>query len=58
MRLLLGQSTNLTAAVSEDRRPVRISSDWDEARRLLVGILDRNGFELALSGKRIRKKKP
>ena len=32
--------------------------DWDEARRLLVGILDRNGYELALSGKRIRKKRP
>ena len=29
--------------------------DWDEARKLLVGILDRNGFELA--GKRIRKRK-
>ena len=29
--------------------------DWDEARRLLIGILDRNGFELA--GKRIRRKR-
>ena len=28
--------------------------DWNEARRLLFGILDRNGFELA--GKRLRKR--
>ena len=28
--------------------------DWDEARRLLIGIVDRNGFEL--TGKRIRRK--
>jgi hypothetical protein len=28
--------------------------DWDEARRRLIGILGRNGFELA--GNRIRKK--
>ena len=27
--------------------------DWDEARRRLVGILDRNGFELA--GQRIKR---
>ena len=30
-------------------------NDWNEARRLLVGILDRNGFEL--TGTRIRKKR-
>lgn len=35
----------------------RDKQDWDEARRLLVGILDRNGYELAIPGKRIRKKK-
>ena len=29
--------------------------DWDEARRLLVAILDRNDYEL--TGKRIRKRK-
>jgi hypothetical protein len=29
--------------------------DWDKARRLLIAILDRNGFELA--GNRIRKRK-
>ena len=29
--------------------------NWDEARRLLVAILDRNGYELA--GNRIRKRK-
>jgi hypothetical protein len=29
--------------------------DWDEARKLLIGILDRNGFELAAPSKRIRK---
>ncbi len=28
--------------------------DWNEARKLLGGILDRNGFEL--TGKRIRRK--
>ena len=28
--------------------------DWDEARRLLIGILDRNGYELA--GKRIKRR--
>jgi hypothetical protein len=27
--------------------------DWDEARRRLIGILDRNGFELA--GQRIKR---
>jgi hypothetical protein len=29
--------------------------DWDEARRLLIGILDRNGYESP--GNRIRKRK-
>lgn len=29
--------------------------DWDEARKLLIGILDRNEFELA--DKRIKRKK-
>ena len=29
--------------------------DWDEARKRLIGILDRKGFEL--TGKRIRKRK-
>ncbi len=29
-------------------------TDWDEARKLLLAILDRNGFELA--GKRIKKR--
>ena len=29
--------------------------DWNEARRLLVAILDRNGFEL--TGKRLLKRK-
>jgi hypothetical protein len=29
--------------------------DWNEARKRLVAILDRNGFELA--GKRIKKRK-
>ena len=33
----------------------RDKDDWDEARRLLVGILDRNGYELG--GKRLRKRK-
>ena len=28
--------------------------DWDEARRLLISILDRNGYELTV--KRIRKR--
>lgn len=32
--------------------------DWDEARRLLFSILDRNGYELTKCGsKRIRKRK-
>lgn len=32
--------------------------DWDEARRLLFGILDRNGYEIAEYGsRRIRKRK-
>lgn len=29
--------------------------DWDEARKRLIGILDRNNYEVA--GKRIRKRK-
>jgi hypothetical protein len=35
----------------------RDKQDWDEARRRLVRILDRNGYELAIPGKGIRKKK-
>ena len=30
-------------------------TDWDEARKLLLAILDRNGFELV--GKRLQKRK-
>ncbi len=33
----------------------RDKDDWDEARRLLIGILDRNDYEL--TGKRLRKRK-
>ena len=31
--------------------------DWDQARNLLITILDRNDYELAIPGNRLKKRK-